>query len=844
MENTSQPKKPIAMKIIYTRLASIMFIFVFFCTACEINVIPMTTPAAENAEPTAEAAVLTSQNQAELTFQVQVPGDTSEDDRVYLSIMDEVTGLALNAQNSPMEFVDGQHYVYRMSFPVGSVIKYRYIRQGENSFAQEHISDGRPVRYRLFYVNGPATVQDVVTRWTDTSYSGVSGRIIGQVTDQASNQPLAGLLVAAGGAQTLTTSNGSFLLEGLPPGTHNLVVYSLDGSYRTFQQGATVAADSTTPTPIQVSAAPLVKVVFVVSLPENTLPAVPIRIAGNLLQLGNTFSDLSGGISTLASRMPTLTTLPDERYSISLTMPAGADIRYLYTMGDGMWNTELTTEGKPNIRQLIVPEESKIVEDSVEAWVPAESAPITFDLTVPENTPSDDYISIQFHPIYGWTEPIPMWRLGKNRWAYILNSPQHLIGNLSYRFCRNDQCGSADDSATMGASSTGFIVASSSTPQTITDAITSWAWINDPIEPIQVDTTNIKARGNFIAGIEFLSSHHPSWTSLITTTLKDVSESNSNWVVIDPSWTATRNNPAVFETVTGQDPLWSDTNSEIAVIRNQGFNVAIFPAVKTNTDWSSWWMEAPRNYSWWQVWFEHYHNFIIHYADLASQSNAQALILGGEWLEPALPKGLLADGTSSGIPDDVEIRWRNLIEEVRTHYNGPIFWALSYDQIVKNPPPFLDKVDAIYLLWSVHLSDNTNATVPELQTEIIRLIDNGLLPLQAIYRKPLVIGIAYPSADGAVKGCVTDSVGNCLSFDVLSRPNSDIADIPIDLQEQVDIYIAMLGAINQRAWISGIISRDYYPPAQLQDKSNSIHGKPVEDVLANWFPVLLSTPTQ
>jgi hypothetical protein len=62
--------------------------------------------------------------------------------------------------------------------------------------------------------------------------------------------------------------------------------------------------------------------------------------------------------------------------------------------------------------------------------------------------------------------------------------------------------------------------------------------------------------------------------------------------------------------------------------------------------------------------------------------------------------------------------------------------------------------------------------------------------------------------------------------------------------EQFDIYTAMLNAINQRAWISGIISRGYYLPAQLQDKSVSIHGKPAETLLAYWFPALLSNPTQ
>jgi len=39
-------------------------------------------------------------------------------------------------------------------------------------------------------------------------------------------------------------------------------------------------------------------------------------------------------------------------------------------------------------------------------------------------------------------------------------------------------------------------------------------------------------------------------------------------------------------------------------------------------------------------------------------------------------------------------------------------------------------------------------------------------------------------------------------------------------------------------WVSGLISRGYYPPAVLADRSNSIHGKPVEDVISAWFAAL------
>jgi len=43
-----------------------------------------------------------------------------------------------------------------------------------------------------------------------------------------------------------------------------------------------------------------------------------------------------------------------------------------------------------------------------------------------------------------------MWHLGEQRWAYILFSPLNVPGNISYRYCRAGQCGTADDIATPG----------------------------------------------------------------------------------------------------------------------------------------------------------------------------------------------------------------------------------------------------------------------------------------------------------------------------------------------------------------------------------------------------------
>ena len=95
---------------------------------------------------------------------------------------------------------------------------------------------------------------------------------------------------------------------------------------------------------------------------------------------------MSGG--AIASRMPVLNLLPSGQYYLQLTLPVGADLRYTYTLGDGYWNTELNKDGSRRVRQLIVPESDQLIQDTVDTWIAGNSAPITFDVNVPANTPA------------------------------------------------------------------------------------------------------------------------------------------------------------------------------------------------------------------------------------------------------------------------------------------------------------------------------------------------------------------------------------------------------------------------------------------------------------------------
>ncbi|MCH7663543.1 MAG: hypothetical protein IH859_06705 [Chloroflexi bacterium] len=281
--------------------------------------------------------------------------------------------------------------------------------------------------------------------------------------------------------------------------------------------------------------------------------------------------------------------------------------------------------------------------------------------------------------------------------------------------------------------------------------------------------------------------------------------------------------------------LWSDLVRISNLAVSYGLNIAIQPKVNFPTSAEEWWQNSPRDFAWWQVWFEEYRTFILHHADLAEQQNAKTIIIGGRWIEPALPRGALFDGTSSNVPDDAGERWETLINEVRTHFSGNIGWSLPISEDLSSSPQFLPLVDEIYLQWNAPIGSGKKSTVEEMEITAGELLDKIVLPFQLAIDKPIILAISYPSVNGGATNCIPSPAGGCLSNEQLSPSRLDIPTAELELLEQMDAYNAILAAVNVRTWISGVVSEGYFPPVQLTDKSISIHGKPAEKVLWYWF---------
>jgi hypothetical protein len=776
---------------------------------------------------------------AMVTITVHPPADDTADDAgVALVLLDEVTGLAYNRQPVAMTRQPDGSWQASLTPAVGSLLRYRYARSNPTA-VDEVAADGSPVRLRLALIDGPMELDDYVAAWAGSSYQGPTGRIVGHITEAETGHPLAEMLVSAGGRLTFTDGEGAFRLDGLIPGLHTLTVASTDGAYHTAQQGALVAADSATPADMSMQPAKAVQVTFEAVLPSDTVSGVPVRIAGNIRQLGDVFSDLQGGVSLASERMPTMVMVDPTHYLMISTLYAGTDLSYKYTLGDGLWNAERNPQGYFNLRNLIVPDHDVIVEDTVSTWHSPSRGSLTFHVSVPSDTPPGDSVSLQLNP-FAWFAPVPMWRTSEDEWSYELHGPLDFAGNLSYRFCRNQQCGAADDADTAGPEAAGQNVAISQAAQDIQAQVKAWQWWASPASETTVVAPQIEPRPGFVAGIAFDPDYHPSWSVLQAGALADIAGGGANAVIFSPRWTAVNSlGLPILSFDPTRSPFSDELRGDISEAHSQRLSVALRPTlVAPGGTMIRWWADGQRDAAWWSVWFERYREFLLTEARLAGESGTERLIIDGTQLAPAFPGGRLADGTPSQVPADAEARWRSILADVRSLFPGKLDLALDFSQELQTPPPFIDAFDELVIDWHAPIGSGNSPAVSDMQGEAGRLMDAMLSGNSTLAGEPLILNVEYLSISGSATGCPQAPDQSCRPAEAFAQGAAVDPDLKVDLPGQAAAYNAMLLATASRQEIIGFFSSGYNPAVALQDKSASVNGKPARDVLWYWYPRL------
>ena len=766
---------------------------------------------------------------AEVLFKVRTAAEVPADSKMMLEILDDVTGVYFNSSRFEMMRDVDSVYSIRVPLKVSTEVKYRYVLENSDTSEYEHNAEHQQVRFRILRINGPQIIEDIIAGWPMKEYEGPVGQITGQVIDQANNAPIPNLLITAGGSQVLSTSDGSFYLNNLVPGVHNLVIYSMDGAYVSFQQGALIAEDASTPVQILLEKRPTTLVSFEVVVPSGTDDEMPLRFVSNMLNLGNSYSDLSSGSSGAATNYPVMTRVSQNRYKLDLELPIGAHLRYKFSFGDGFWNAELSDSGKLVTHDLLITENASI-KNRVSSFSSPDRGSIKVSVKVPENTPPQEVVFLQLKP-FGWMEPIPMVSKGSGIWDYTLYSPLHFVENVTYRFCRNGECEVAANVQTVEE-----IFTPLSTPQEITSVVISWQGLSEEI----IDTSkllvheSLNPRSNFLAGVEMTPGYTAGWRATIDDGLVFASKIGGDYVVLTPTWTARLTSIPELNLEPGRDMLWPELMTQINHVTMSGQKTILYPQINYAQDSVNFWSSDEWSEDWKSAWVEQYTRFLIHYADLAQIMEVEALIIE----EPSLP--YLPYGQQSIDPNETSRiittdQWKAIITKLRNRYSGNLIGVATFSANNSYVPAWLDQLDMVYVLLSPAL-EIREGSVDEIKQQFIQILDEHVYPNLREFEKPVLIGLSYASSERA-------TLGLQITQPQFVKPEDAIKD-KVSLELQAKIYNSAVLSAASREWIIGFISRGFFPYAELQDGSSSIYRKPASEILWFWFHYLLNkTPT-
>lgn len=763
---------------------------------------------------------------------VTIPANTPPGGIVQLVEPDYVAGGT--ARTVLLQPQGDNRYTGTLDVSDGALMRYYYrLVIGNNTYREESLG-GTLVDYRVTHFTGGDTLTDKVANWQTNPRPESGSTLVGVVRDGSSGQPVQGLLVNVAGQQMRTGHDGRYLFRDVPAGPINVTVYAADGRWQP-QTRSVVMPGVAAQLDFGMSLARTVNVTFIVSPGRGVISGAPYYIAGDIPQLGSTLAQQQGGSVTVANRVLLLNRLDDGRLAATIPLYAGQYVHYRYTLGDGAFNGETTSEHLPRIREFLVPNNDVVITETVGTFNDIRGS-ITFRVTVPDDTPPTDTVAIQFKFADRWLAPVPMWPTAANEFTYVLYNPLNFFGEASYRFCRNMDCRASPDSGSVGDNPLGYRFTATVFPQTLNRRIGSWHNWRDVTPYALSFQSQVLPRPGFVAGVSLDEHWQPAWQPEMPQLLDEIQFLPASTVRL-PVVYAVDENGRVFEEP-GLTVDYEDLVNQIRQAQARGLRVALIPIIRPSqssvyaNDASLFWTTfAPSvDINWWNRFFEGYRRVLVNQAATAEFYGVDFLYLAEPDLSAALPGGTFA-------PGDVEFRWQQLLGEVRAVFSRQVVLQIRLDNagnLQPAPGALADGVDVIDVQFQAALSNRDTPTLGELQSNAARLLDERLLPLDAFNRQ-VFVSIRYPSVNRAATGCPLADAGVCVPFDRFDPLEIIDPRVGRDSAEQAVIYDALLNAVNERPWVDGVFTTDYYVPVATRGYGLSVRGKPAEGVLADFF---------
>ncbi|MBF0253353.1 MAG: hypothetical protein HQL29_05995 [Candidatus Omnitrophica bacterium] len=256
----------------------------------------------------------------------------------------------------------------------------------------------------------------------------------------------------------------------------------------------------------------------------------------------------------------------------------------------------------------------------------------------------------------------------------------------------------------------------------------------------------------------------------------------------------------------GLTPSDSSINHAIKTAHKLGLKVMLKPHIDLLDDQGSGYWRADIGFykeEDWNDWFNSYEKFIMHYAKIAKKNKV----------------ALYCVGTELSFASQKTDKWKELIKNVRSSFDGKITYAANWDNY-KNIK-FWDDLDFAGIDAYFPLSYKSNPTLEDLKKGWL----NWAVEIEGFFnetKKPILFTeIGYPSGSNAPS-------------EPWKTPSNGNADVEI----QAKCYKAFFETVCEKPWLAGVYWWQWAPTIYGGGKNNRLFtplNKPAANILAEKY---------
>lgn len=473
---------------------------------------------------------------------------------------------------------------------------------------------------------------------------------------------------------------------------------------------------------------------------------------------------------------------------------------------------------------------------------------MTFIVHVPKNTPKEDIIYI--YP-YGDHE-IKMKKLG--RYTHKVNLHPKDIDFVTnengesvvwYRYSRNGWDYITSEYLPGKPDTNDFFWTERGRKilfkggKTQEDTVFRWRWFPEG-RAIKEDSSDLKpqkfqSRINniiFRSGQGIQDLHIDGFQDFYTTTAKHMKEIGYKWAVLFPAWQWTEE--GTLPKLNNAVEINSNYSDEILLrqireYRKVGIKIILAPQIcctEIKTE--------DRSKEWWKVYWKEVERFLVHYAKLAEEARAEALVADIAFI-----------GISRNYTDEIKTieqeGWSNAWKAVREIYSreiGQMVWNFGGGSGGLTPEAdfitWADKLDFLYVQSEAELSPSSVPTDEELLEGINKELDI-IQTLYDVHKKPVIVQSGLHSIKSSWHGFKDVDWKNTSCGE--SGPEEGCKGIYSQKDQARSVHAYFMG-IKDRPWIIGYFNFGYDQYLMPLFPGWSIRGKAAEDVWQKWNNVI------